>query len=305
VKRDASVQRFTLHASRFTTMSPAGRARLALLAGAVLFSTGGAAIKLTAMNAWQVASLRSAIAALVLAAALRVRPRDFDRTTLPVAIAYAGAMVFFVLGNKLTTAANTIFLQSTAPLYVLLLGPRWLGEPNRRSDLLIMALMVIGLGCVLAGTQPVLASAPDPPRGNLFALASGGSWALTVLGLRWIGRDPGRSAGPALVSGNLVACALTLPFALPVSAAALDWAVVAYLGVFQIAGAYLLVTAGLRRLTALEGILLLLVEPVLNPLWAALIHGERPGGWALIGGAIVLGATLLKSVVDRDAPRAA
>jgi drug/metabolite transporter (DMT)-like permease len=283
-------------------MTAATRARLAVLAGAVLFSTGGAAIKLCDMTAWQVASFRSAIAAAVLWLLLGVRAREFDRTALLVGTAYAGAMVFFVLGNKLTTAANTIFLQSTAPLYVLLLGPRWLGEPNRRGDLVVMAAMAVGLGCFFVGEQPSLASAPEPIRGNLVALAGGLSWALTVLGLRWINRDPARRPGPALVTGNLIACGLTLPLAFPVDAGAADWAVVGYLGVFQIALAYMLVTIGLRQLTALEGILLLLLEPVLNPLWAALLHGERPGGWAQIGGAIVLGATVVKAIGDRRQP---
>jgi drug/metabolite transporter (DMT)-like permease len=272
--------------------------RAALLAGAVLVSTGGAAIKLCDMTAWQVASFRSAVAAAVLALVLRVRVRDLDRGALLVGLAYSGAMVFFVLGNKLTTAANTIFLQSTAPLYVMLLAPRWLGEANRRSDLLVMAMMVVGLALFFVGDQPASDTAPAPLRGNFFALAGGLSWALTVLGLRWINRS-GRRPGPALVTGNLLACALTLPLALPVAAGAADWAVVGYLGVFQIALAYLLVTSGLRLLTAFEGILLLLVEPVLNPLWAALLHGERPGGWAVLGGAIVLGATAGKTIADR------
>jgi drug/metabolite transporter (DMT)-like permease len=279
------------------------RARLALLAGAALFSTGGAAIKLCGLTAWQVASFRSAVAVAALLALLRVRPREVDRQALLVGLAYASTMILFVLGNKLTTAANTIFLQSTAPLYVLLLGPLLLGEANRRSDLVVMVAMAIGLTLFFVGEQPSFASAPDPLRGNVIAALGGVAWALTVLGFRWIGRDPGRRVGATLVSGNVLACAATLPLALPVTGGgARDWAVVVYLGIFQIALAYIFLSAGLREVTALEGILLLLLEPVLNPLWAGLLHGERPGGWAIGGGAIVLAATLFKSLAD--SPRA-
>jgi drug/metabolite transporter (DMT)-like permease len=274
-------------------MHTATRSRLFLLAGAVLFSTGGAGIKLCTLNGWQVASFRSGIAALALLWLTPVRLRDLDRRALLVGIAYAATMVLFVLANKLTTAANTIFLQSTAPLYILVLAPWLLGEPARRSDLAIMAAMATGLGLFFVGGQPSFASAPAPLRGNLIAALGGIAWALTVMGLRSISRDRRRAVGAALVTGNALACLGCLPLALPVhGTAATDWLVVAYLGVFQIAFAYVLVSTALRALTALEGVLLLLLEPVLNPLWAALLQGERPGRWALIGGAIILSTAI-------------
>ena len=102
-----------------------------------------------------------------------------------------------------------------------------------------------------------------------------------------------------LLIGNLIAFAICLPLALPVVAAsATDWLLIVYLGVFQIVGAYLLLSAGLRHLTALEGMLLLLLEPVLNPVWAALVQGEVPGALSLAGGAVILGATVWKTVAD-------
>jgi drug/metabolite transporter (DMT)-like permease len=259
----------------------------------VLFSTGGAGIKLCALTGWQVASFRSGVAALALLWLTPVTWRDVDRRALLVGAAYAATMILFVLGNKLTTAANTIFLQSTAPLYILVLAPWVLGEPTRRSDLAVMAAMAIGLCLFFVGEQPSFASAPEPLRGNLIAALSGVAWALTVMGLRSVSRDPRRAVGAPLVAGNALACLICLPLALPVhGAVATDWLVVAFLGVFQIAFAYVLVSAALRALTALEGVLLLLLEPVLNPLWAALLQGERPGPWALVGGAIILGTAI-------------
>lgn len=284
-------------------MQSTTRARLLLLAGAVLLSTGGAAIKLCGLTSWQVAGFRSGVAALALLRLTPVARRDVDHRALLAGAAYAATMILFVLANKLTTAASTIFLQSTAPLYILLLAPWLLGEPARRSDLAVMAAMALALGLLFLGEQPSFASAPDPLRGNLAAALAGATWALTLMGLRWVSRDPARSIGAALVTGNTLAFAVCLPLALPVhGAAAADWLVVAYLGVVQIALAYVLVSAGLRHLTALEGMLLLLLEPVLNPVWAALLQGERPGVWSLVGGAVILIATVWKTVADNLRP---
>ena len=147
----------------------------------------------------------------------------------------------------------------------------------------------------------VARSAPDPVRGNLLALGSGVTWALTVCGLRWMASSgAGRgSAAVAVCAGNFIAFVGALPFALPLgSHDASDWALVGYLGVFQIALAYVLVTKALETLPALEASLILLIEPVLNPVWAWAFQGERPGVWALVGGGVILGATTVRSVLD-------
>jgi drug/metabolite transporter (DMT)-like permease len=108
----------------------------------------------------------------------------------------------------------------------------------------------------------------------------------------------------AVVSGNLTAFLVSLPMALPLGPhAPVDWVVIVYLGVFQIALAYVLVTSGLRHIPALEASLILLIEPVLNPVWAWLFQGERPGAWALLGGGIILGATTLKGWLDARSQR--
>jgi drug/metabolite transporter, DME family len=278
-------------------MSPTTRARLSLLAAAALMSTGGAAIKLCTLSSWQVASFRSGVAALALLWLMPVRRRDFNRHALLGGAAYAATMILFVLANKLTTSANAIFLQSTAPLYILLLAPWLLGEPTRRADLVVMAAMAVGLGLFFVGEQPAFATAPQPLRGNLVAAVDGLTWALTVMALRWSSRDAASSSGAMLLTGNVIAFLVCLPLALPVgSVSGLDGSVIVYLGAAQIALAYMLATSGLRHVKALEGMLLLLLEPVLNPLWSALVHGERPGMWALIGGAIVLAATIINTL---------
>lgn len=288
-------------------MSDAGartRARLQLLLAAALFSTGGAAIKAATLTGAQIAGFRSGIAALavvLLARAARQRP---SARAAAVGVAYAGTVVLFALANRLTTAANTIFLQSTAPVYVLLASPWLLRERIGRRDLAFVAAAACGLLLFVVGTEPPRTSAPDPATGNLLAIASGITWAGTLVGLRRMATPAGgphRGNDPihAVVAGNLLAFALCLPWALPCTPSTADLAVLAYLGVAQIAVPYLLVSSAVRQLGALETSLILLVEPVLNPLWALLLHDERPGPYAIAGGVILLGATVVKTVADR------
>ncbi len=223
--------------------------RLLILGAAVLFSTGGAAVKLCELSTWQIASFRSGIAAFVLIALMPAARRGWTWRTWMVGLAYAATMISYVVGNKLTTAANTIFLQGTAPLYILILGPFLLGERFRRRDLIVMLALVVGLLLIFVGNQGAESTAPNPPIGNLVAAVAGLTWALTLMGLRWLGRHGQDNGAPAAVAvGNLIACAVALPFALPAAAGSTtDWGAVAYLGVIQIAVAYIFLTHGMRR----------------------------------------------------------
>jgi drug/metabolite transporter (DMT)-like permease len=285
-------------------MSPRSLARVQLLGAAFLFSTGGAAIKAAEFTGWQIASFRSGIAAVALwlmtpAARRHWSPRGARARPWPVVlvgIAYAGCLTLFVLANRLTTAANTIYLQSTAPLYLLVLAPWLLKEPVRREDLGFMLAVVAGLALFFVGVEQPAVTAPNPGRGNLLALGSGLCWALAVGGLRWLSARGRGSPAAAVVSGNLTAFLVSLPMALPVGSHGVgDWAIIAYLGVFQIALAYVFVTSAIQSIPALEASVILLLEPVLNPVWAWLIQRETPGAWALLGGSIILGATTYKS----------
>lgn len=281
-------------------MLATSRARLQLIAAAVLFSTGGAAIKWADFTGWQIASFRCGIAAVALVLMTAQARRDWSWSAALVGVAYAGCLVLFVLANRLTTAANTIFLQSTAPLYILLLAPWLLKEPIRRQDLGFMLAVGLGLLLFFVSTEQPATTAPDPMRGNLLALGAGFFWALAICGLRWLGAAPGRgSPVAAVVLGNITAFLVGLPLALPIGAHPVsDWAVIFYLGAFQIGLAYVFVTAAVRVLPALESSVILLIEPVLNPVWAWVVQRESPGVWALMGGAIILGATTVKSWLE-------
>ncbi len=276
-------------------MDAARSARLRVLAAAALFSTGGALIKACALLPWQVACFRSAVGALAILAMAPESRRGWTWKTPLVGCAYAGTVLLFVLANRTTTSANAIFLQSTAPIYLLLLGPWILKEPLRGRDLLLMSVLAAGLACFFLDPERPQATAPDPFLGNLLAVGSGLTWALTVAGLRWLARGAGEGGNPAAaatVAGNAIAFLAALPFALPVeNPAGKDLLIVAVLGVFQIGLAYVFLTRASRHVPALECALLLLLEPVLNPVWSWLVHGETPGPWALLGGAAILAAT--------------
>lgn len=273
------------------------RNRLLLIGAALLFSTGGAAIKAATLTGWQVASFRSGVAALVLLIVLPEARRGWSWRLIPVSAAYAATLVLFVLATRLTTAANAIFLQSTAPLYLLLLGPWLLHEPVRRSDLIYVLAVAGGMVLLFRGTEQVLATAPDPHRGNLLGLASGLTWAFTVAGLRWLGRGgEGNAALAPVAAGNLVAFFVALPMALPVTRVSrADVAVILYLGIIQIGLAYVFVTRAIRHVPAFEATTVLLLEPVMNPIWAWMVQAERPGAWALAGGGVILSATLVNT----------
>ncbi|MBI3203750.1 MAG: EamA family transporter [Myxococcales bacterium] len=278
----------------------AGRGRLEVILAALCFSTGGAAIKATALSGFQVASFRSGVAALAMLLLVPAARARWSWRALAVGLAYATTMVLFVSANKLTTAANTIFLQSSAPLYVLLLSVLVLKERVRQSDLSYMLVLAGGLALFFVGVRAPDQLAPSPLLGNALALSAGLSWAMTVFGLRWIEqREPERGGSRAVLLGNLIAFSAVLPWALPVGAAGLkDAAVIAYLGLIQIGLAYVLLMRAVQHVPALEASLLLLVEPVLSPLWAWLVHGEAPGGWAIAGGAVILGATAVRTTLD-------
>jgi len=274
--------------------------RLQALAAAVLFSTGGAAIKTPPFTALQLSGLRSGIAALALLCWARGRLR----VTPPIAagaIAYAATVTLFVAATRLTTSANAIFLQSSAPLFLIVLAPWLLREPFRRRDLVVMLVLAGGMALAFAGSPHASRTAPDPRTGNLFGLISSLTWALTLVSLRYLERDPlHRGDGMSVVIlGNVLAALFAVPaFDAWPSADGIGWVTVVYLGIAQIAVAYVCLTAAVRRLRALDVSLLLLLEPILNPVWTWLVHGEQPGLAVVAGGAVILVATAVRVVQE-------
>lgn len=263
----------------------------------MLWSTAGAAIKLSSLDAWQLSGGRSLVAALTLVLLVPGARRWPSRRGWLVALSYAATVTLFVIANKLTTAANAIFLQDTAPLHVLLLSPWLLGERPTRGELFAVPCFFAGLSLFFVDRL-----APGQAAGNAIALASGVAFALCIIGLRKV---QGESA-TVLAAGNGIAALAVAPLALggavPGTA---DLGILLFLGVFQLALAYLLMARGLKEATAIEASLLMLLEPVLSPVWTFLLAGERPGRWAIAGGAVILLATAWRTVAARTALRPA
>lgn len=279
--------------------------RLQILVAALLFSTGGAVIKAVSLTALQTAAVRSSVAALALVVFMPSWRRGWTRRTLLVGIAYAATMVLFVLGNKLTTSANIIFLQATAPLYLLLVGPLLLRERIGRRQIVIVGVLAIGMALFFVGFESPQETAPNPRLGNILGAFAGLSWALTLAGLRWLGREapaPGVDrGGGAVVAGNAIAGLVCLPLAFPFGPTTVtDWSLVAFLGMLQIGLAYVFLTRGVRAVGAFEASLLLILEPVASVFWTWWVHGERPAGWALAGCAMILVATVTHSFAARE-----
>jgi DME family drug/metabolite transporter len=266
---------------------------LFVLAAALLWSTGGLFIKATPLDAFQLSFGRTLFAAVTVAILTRREGFRVNGLTAVSSVLYAALLLLFVMANKLTTAANAIFLQYTAPVYMLVLEPLLFREKFRLGDLLVVAACVGGMSLFFVGQLR-----PQDVSGNLTALASGLCFALFILSLRHP-RASGVNRASSVIYGNLLLCLLTLPSFLPVAGelTARDVLIVLYLGVVQIGVAYTLFTLGMARgVRSLDAGVVGYIEPILNPVWVFLFLGERPAGWAVVGGCIIVAAVLAHTV---------
>jgi DME family drug/metabolite transporter len=267
---------------------------LFVLAAALLWSTGGLFIKATPLGALELSFGRSLLAALTVAALTWREGFRLNFMTLVASVLYAALLILFVVANKLTTAANAIFLQYTAPVYVLVLEPLVFKERFRAADLFVVAVCVAGMSLFFVGQLR-----PDDVTGNLAALASGLCFALFLLLLR---RQRGGESNRAssVIYGNIIICIVTLPAFLRAAPSlnARDVLIVSYLGVVQIGVAYTLFTLGIARgVRSLDAGVVGYIEPMLNPVWVFLFLGERPSRWAVVGGCIIIAAVLAHTIM--------
>ena len=262
---------------------------LFLIAAAILWSTGGFLIKLIQWNPMAIAGIRSLIAAIFLLACIRKPHWTWSSAQIWGAVAYASMVILFVTANKMTTATNVILLQYGAPIYIALLSNWFLKEKITRFDWLIIAVVMVGMvlffldGLSLAGFT-----------GNVLAILAG-------IGLAWFfllsRKQKTESPVESVILGNLLAVVITLPFWFDGNAPDIvGWGALVLLGIFQLGLPYLLFSVAIKHVTALEAILIPIIEPLLNPLWVFLITRERPGIWALVGGVIVLVAITIRGI---------
>ncbi|MGH9959142.1 MAG: DMT family transporter, partial [Pyrinomonadaceae bacterium] len=235
---------------------------LLVLAAAVIWSTGGLFIKWTSLSGLELSFGRSLLAAITVALFTRREGFGLNRVTALASLLYAALLLLFVLSTKATTAANAIFLQYTAPVYVLILEPLFYREKFRQRDLLVVLFCVIGMSLFFVGKLR-----PQDVTGNLLALGSGVCFAVYFLLLRHSrSREVNRAS--SVIYGNLLVVLITAPAGL----AAMpnlnlhDALSVLYLGVVQIGIAYTLFTLGMSRgIRSLDAGIVGDIEPVLNP----------------------------------------
>lgn len=274
---------------------------LLVLGAAILWSTGGLFIKATHLNPFEVSFGRSFLATIIIIIFTRSEGFGLNRISAITSVLYAALLILFVVATKLTTAANAIFLQYTAPVYVLILEPIFYKEKFRARDFVTVAVCLAGMSLFFVGKLR-----PQDVSGNLFALASGACFALFFLLLRHSkARQVNRAA--SAIYGNLIVVVLCAPAffgAMKRGISPEDYTRLAYLGIVQIGFAYLLFTLAMARgLRSLDAGIIGYVEPVLNPIWVFLFLGERPSGWAIIGGAIIIASVIVHMLFEAKAKR--
>ncbi len=265
---------------------------ITLLIGAALcWSLGGVLIKWVDWNPMAIAGARSLIAAVFVWFAFPGMKFTWSFYQLAGAGAYAANMVTFVLANKMTTAANAVLLQYTAPAWVALFSAWFLKERIRRSDWVTISLVMGGI--VLFFMDRLSFSGF---WGNMAAVSSGFAFAWVFLLFR---RQKEHAPYGSLFLGNILAGMICLPFMFRGSPGGKDLVGLLLLGVIQIGVAYSLYSVASRHVKAIDAALILLLEPLLNPVWTFLAHGEVPGIWATVGGTIILGAITFQAVVPK------
>ncbi len=271
------------------------RGALQVAAAAILWSTGGVAIKEIDLPPLAIVFHRAWIASIVLFLLLRPKKIRVTPTLLASVVVYAGMVISFVVATKWTTAANAIFLQNSGIVWVLLFSPLVARDAIRGRDVAAASVCLAGMGLFFVGRL-----SPRGMAGNGVALLSGAFYAATVLLLR---RQRGSASQWTAILGNAAGALVTFgfvarPFAVPLG----DFAIIVFLGVVQIGCAYALFVHGLEAITAAEASIISLLEPVLNPIWVFLGVGERPTVFALAGAAIVLGAIVWRTISTGSSP---
>ena len=270
-----------IHSSRFKGIMSA-------VIASVLWSIGGLLVKLLDWNPVAISGTRSIIAALVLLAYIKKPKITKSKPQILGAIAYSTTVLFYVIANKLTTAANAILLQYTAPIFVALLSFWILKEKVHWYDIVSIGVVIFGMGLFFiedVSSGNIL--------GNIIAIVSGFTLACCTLALR---AQKDGSGMETICLGNLLTFIIAIPFILKVEATMRDLIVAISLGVFQLGISYIFYVNSLKYITALEAILIAVFEPILNPLWVYIFLREKPGINAIIGGVIVIIAVTLRGI---------
>lgn len=263
---------------------------LAVFLTALLWSSGGLFIKLITLTPMQISFFRCLIAAIVFAILFRQKILKLNPLALLNSISYAAVLIFFVIATKTTTAANAIFLQSTAPIYVLIFEPLLTKTKWEKINVVTIAVCFIGMILFFMGDLT-----PGDIKGNLAALFAGVAFAAFFLGMKKNDKQYGEAS---IFYGNVIVAIVCIPFLFEMNSLTFsDLWKLTFLGVFQIAFAYALFSHGIKRILAVEASIISMLEPVLNPIWVFIGYGEVPSLYAIIGGVIIISAITIRTLI--------
>jgi drug/metabolite transporter (DMT)-like permease len=265
------------------------RGTLALLIAALLWSTGGLLIKSIPLSALAIAGLRSAIAAVVILAYVRRPQFTWSRAQWGASISYMLTVLLFVSATKLTTAANAILLQYTAPVWVALFSAIVTKEKLTRLDIISVITVCIGMAVFFIDSVSA-----GGMTGNIIAVLSGMAFAGVALSMR---AQHGASTRESILLGNVLTAVVCLPFMESFSPTTDTVVRILLLGVLQLGVSYILYSWALAHVRAIEAVLITMIEPLLNPVWVIIGMGEVPTWTTAVGGAIVIGVVAVRGIL--------
>ena len=274
-----------------------------LVAGAAtVWSSGGLIARLVATDPWTTTLWRCVFAALFLVAYVGLVRRQgviaqwraIGWPGFAVAACLATASTCFILSLSRTSVANTLILMSVGPWVAGLLGWLVLGERVRARTWLTMGIALAGVTVMVSGSYGAGRLA-----GDVLAIVMATAFAMATVLVR---RHPDIQMTPAASLGATLACVAAFPMSDPLAVAPRDLALLALFGIAQFGVGFVLFTAGARLLPVAESSLIGMLETVLGPLWVWLLIGEAPGVWSIVGGAVILGALVLHTLLDVTAP---
>lgn len=259
---------------------------LYLVLAAALWSLAGILIKLVQWNPLAIAGARSAISAVVIWLYVRKPKFTWKSDQILAALFYAATVLLFVCANKFTTAANAILLQYGSPVYVAIFGSLILKEKTKIGDWVTIGFVIFGMFLFFVDKLE-----PTGLMGNFMGIISGIAFAFLIIFLR---KQKDASPIESTLLGNILTALIGLPFMFKSAPNVTSWVGIILLGVFQLGLSYIFYSTAIKYVTALEAILISVIEPILNPIWVFLFVGEKPTLWAFLGGAVILISVTLR-----------
>lgn len=260
-----------------------------LVVTATMWSLGGLLIKSINAHPLAIAGTRSAISCIIMILYVKKPKFNWSFTQIAAGVAYASMVITFVFSTKLTTAANAILLEYTAPIFVALLSAWMLKEKPKAIDWVTIMLVFGGMVLFFLDSLDAKGFA-----GNIFGLLSGISYALFTVFMRM---QKNGSPIESVILGNAISAIVGIPFIFMSVPDFKGWLFLVILGVVQLGIPYIMYSEAIKNASALEASIITMIEPILNPIWVVLIIGEIPGVLSIIGGIIVIATVAIRCVI--------